>query len=142
MYQYAQKFNNLCQYGGYHVDTDEKKMDRFHHGLDPKLYEKLNPIKTNSYHEIVDLAISQEDVAKMTQNAKKRKAAFNSNNAHTRKFRLVKKISQGFPRNQQSGSWVVRPSQNQPRGDYRFSTPLQQNAKPNTPQPARNITNG
>jgi hypothetical protein len=24
VYQYAQKFNNLCQYGGYHVDTDTK----------------------------------------------------------------------------------------------------------------------
>jgi hypothetical protein len=25
VYQYAQKFNNLCQYGDYHVDTDKKK---------------------------------------------------------------------------------------------------------------------
>jgi L-rhamnose mutarotase len=27
VYQYAQKFNNLFQYGGYHVDTDMKKME-------------------------------------------------------------------------------------------------------------------
>jgi hypothetical protein len=46
-------------------------MDRFRKGLDPELYEKLNPIKTNSYHEIVDLAISQEDAMKKVQNAKK-----------------------------------------------------------------------
>jgi hypothetical protein len=25
VYQYAQKFNNLCHYGDYHVDTDKKK---------------------------------------------------------------------------------------------------------------------
>jgi hypothetical protein len=39
VYRYAQKFNSLCQYGGHHVDTDAKKMERFHDGLDGKLYE-------------------------------------------------------------------------------------------------------
>ena len=142
VYQYAQKFNNLCQYGEYHVDSDEKKMDRFRRGLDPELYEKLNPIKTNTYHEIVDLAISQEDAMKRTQNAKKRKAAFNSNNAPNRKFRIVKKVSQGFQRNQQSGRWVVKPPQNQQRGDYRSYVPQQQNSRFKVSQPARNIKDG
>jgi hypothetical protein len=64
-------------------------MDRFLKGLDPELYEKLNPIKTNNYHEIVDLAISQEDAMKKVHNAKKRKVAFNSNNASKRKFHIV-----------------------------------------------------
>jgi len=27
--QYAQAFNNLCQYAGYHAGTDAKKRDRF-----------------------------------------------------------------------------------------------------------------
>jgi hypothetical protein len=103
VYQYAQKFNNLCQYGDYYVDTDAKKMDRFRRGLDPELYEKLNPIKTNNYHEIVDLAISQEDAMKKVQNAKKRKVAFNFNNAPKRKFRIVQKAPQNFQRNQRSG---------------------------------------
>jgi hypothetical protein len=31
--QYAQAFNDLCQYAGYHVDSDEKKRDRFCRGL-------------------------------------------------------------------------------------------------------------
>ena len=26
--QYAQAFNDLCQYAGYHADTDEKKRER------------------------------------------------------------------------------------------------------------------
>jgi hypothetical protein len=69
VYQNARKINNLCQYGDYYVDTDAKKMDRFRRVLDPELYKKLNPIKTNSYHEIVDLAISQEDAMKKVQNA-------------------------------------------------------------------------
>ena len=98
---------------GYHVDNDEKKMDRFRHGLDPELYERLNPIKTNSYHEIVDLAISQEDAIKRTQDARKRKAAFNPNNTPSRKFHMVKKISSNAQRNPQQGRWVVKPPQNQ-----------------------------
>ena len=37
MLQYAQAFNHLCQYAGYHVDTDVKKCDRFRQGLNIKL---------------------------------------------------------------------------------------------------------
>jgi hypothetical protein len=142
VYHYAQKFNNLCQYGDYYVDTDAKKMDRFRRGLDPELYEKLNPIKTNSYHEIVDLAISQEDAMKRVQNAKKRKAAFNSNNAPKRKFRIVRKAQQNFQRNQRSGRWVAKPPQNQQQGNFRSPNFQQQNARPNAPPPARTNNEG
>jgi hypothetical protein len=109
----------MCQYGDYYVDTDVKKMDRFRRGLDPKLYEKLNTIKTNNYHEIVDLAISQEDAIKKVENAKKRKVVFNSSNAPKRKFRIVRKAQQNFQRNQRSGRWVEKPPQNQQQGNFR-----------------------
>jgi predicted PolB exonuclease-like 3'-5' exonuclease len=56
--QYAQQFNNLCQYAGYHMDTDQKKMDRFHRGLNTKLKDRLNPVKTATYNELVNLAIT------------------------------------------------------------------------------------
>jgi hypothetical protein len=141
-YQYAQKFNSLCQYGDYYVDTDAKKMDRFRRGLDPDLYKKLNPIKTNSYHEIVDLAISQEDAMKRVQNAKKKKAAFNSNNVPNPKFRIVHKTPQNSQRNQHSRRWVVRPPQNQQQGNSRSPNFQQQNARPNAPPPARNNNEG
>jgi hypothetical protein len=88
-------------------------MHRFRRGLDPELYEKLNPTKTNNYHEMVDLAIFQEDAMKRVQNAKKRKAAFNSNNAPKRKFHVVQKAPQNSQQNQCSGRWVVKPPQNQ-----------------------------
>jgi hypothetical protein len=117
-------------------------MDRFHRGLDPELYEKLNPIKTNNYHEIVDLAISQEDAMKKVQNAKKRKAAFNSNNAPKRKFRIVRKAQQNFQRNQRSGRWVAKPPQNQQQGNFRSPNFQQQNARPNAPQPTRTSNEG
>jgi hypothetical protein len=117
-------------------------MDRFRGGLDPELYEKLNPIKTNSYHEIVDLDISQEDAMKKVQNAKKRKAAFNSNNAPKRKFRVVQKAPQNFQRNQRSGRWVVKPPQNQQQGNFRSPNFQQQNARPNAPPPAHTNNEG
>jgi predicted PolB exonuclease-like 3'-5' exonuclease len=59
--QYAQAFNDLCQYAGYHVDTDEKKRDRFRRGLSTKLRDRLNTVRANSYNELVNMAISQED---------------------------------------------------------------------------------
>jgi hypothetical protein len=64
VYRYAQKFNSLCQYGGHHVDTDAKKMERFRDGLDGKLYERLNLLKPANFHELVNKAISQEDAMK------------------------------------------------------------------------------
>ena len=56
--QYAQAFNNLCQYAGYHADSDEKKRDRFHRGLNTKLLERLNTVWADSFNELFNLAIS------------------------------------------------------------------------------------
>jgi hypothetical protein len=64
VYHYAQKFNSLCQYNGHHVDTDAKKIERFRDGLDGKLYELLNLLEPDSFHELVNKAISQEDAIK------------------------------------------------------------------------------
>jgi hypothetical protein len=41
---YAQAFNDLCQYAGYHADSNEKKRDRFRRGLNTKLRERLNSV--------------------------------------------------------------------------------------------------
>ena len=56
--QYAQAFNDLCQYAGYHADSDEKKRDRFRRGLNTKLRERLNTARADSFNELVNLAIS------------------------------------------------------------------------------------
>jgi hypothetical protein len=61
VYQYAQKFNNLCQYGEHHVDTDAKKMEHFRDGLKSDLYERLNLPEPNSYDELVNKAIGCHD---------------------------------------------------------------------------------
>jgi hypothetical protein len=56
--QYAQAFNHLCQYVGYHANTDTKKQDRFHRGLNTKLKERLNLVKTDTFNELVNMAIT------------------------------------------------------------------------------------
>jgi hypothetical protein len=67
VHQYAQKFNNLCQYGEHHVDTDAQKMERFRDGVKSDLYERLNLLEPNSYNELGNKAICQEDVMMKVQ---------------------------------------------------------------------------
>jgi hypothetical protein len=56
--QYAQAFNDLCQYAEYHANTNEKKRDRLRRGLSTKLRDCLNTVRANSYNELVNMAIS------------------------------------------------------------------------------------
>jgi hypothetical protein len=91
VYQCAQKFNNLCQYGEHHVDTNGKKMECFRDGLNSDLYERLNVLEPNNYHELVNKAISQEDAMIKVQKDKKRQNDFVSGDRWGKKFRFVKK---------------------------------------------------
>jgi hypothetical protein len=43
------------------MDTDAKKIERFCDGLDRKLYERLNLLEPDSFHELMNKAISQDD---------------------------------------------------------------------------------
>jgi hypothetical protein len=86
VYQYAQKFNSLCQYGGHHMDNDAKKMKRFRDGLDGDLYERLILLEPNSYHELVNKAISQEDAMKKAPKDRKRQADIISGSESGKKF--------------------------------------------------------
>jgi hypothetical protein len=61
VYEYAKKFNALCQYGGHHIENDAKKIERFRDGLHGDLYERLNLYEPNNYQDLVNKAISQED---------------------------------------------------------------------------------
>jgi hypothetical protein len=72
--QYAQAFNDLYQYAGYHADSDEKKIYHFRRGLNTKLREHLNIVRPDSFNELVNMAISQEDCIVAHRAEKKRKA--------------------------------------------------------------------
>jgi hypothetical protein len=110
--QYAQAFNDLCQYAGYHADTDEKKRDRFKRGLSTKLRDRLNTVRANSYNELVNMAISQEDCITARQAEKKRKTLMAGPSAQPQRFRIVSDTQNRGPQ-QQQGRWVIRPQQQQ-----------------------------
>jgi predicted PolB exonuclease-like 3'-5' exonuclease len=105
--QYAQAFNDLCQYAGYHADTDEKKRDRFRRGLSTKLRERLNTVRANSYNELVNMAISEEDCI-TAQAEKKRKTPVAGPSAQPQRFRIVSNNQNRGPQ-QQHRCWVIRP---------------------------------
>jgi hypothetical protein len=79
--QYAQAFNDLCQYAGY---------------------------KANSYNELVNMAISQEDCITARQAEKKRKTPVAGPSAQPQRFRIVSDTQNRGPQ-QQQGRWVIRP---------------------------------
>jgi hypothetical protein len=119
LYQYAQKFNSLCQYGGNHVDTDAKKMERFRDGLDGKLYERLNLLEPNNYHELVNKAISEEDAMKKAHRNKNMQADVASGSETNKKFRFVKKNVPNSSQQPSTGCWTMKPSQASPQGTSR-----------------------
>jgi len=108
--QYVQALNNLCHYVGYHADTDAKKRNHFRRGLSTKLKERLNPVKADTYTELVNLAITQEDCIMAHCVEKKRKAPAESSSAPPPRYRLVQNVTPIAPQKApQQGSWVFRP---------------------------------
>jgi hypothetical protein len=123
--QYAQVFNHLCQYAGHHADSDAKKQDRFRRGLNTKLKERLNLVRTNSFNELVNMAITQDDCITAHHAEKKRKAPTGPSGAQPPRYRLVQNtVSRAPQRNPPSGRWVFRPPQQQ--GVARSPMPQQQ----------------
>jgi hypothetical protein len=130
--QYAQVFNDLCQYAEYHSDTDEKKRDRFRRGLSTKLRDRLNNVRANSYNELVNMAISQEDCITAHQAEMKRKTPVAGPSAQPQRFKIVSDPQNRGPQ-QQQGRWVIRPQQQQ-QAPNRSQPPVQRNNQPQQQQ--------
>jgi hypothetical protein len=130
--QYAQAFNDMCQYAGYHADTNEKKRDRFRRELNTKLHDRLNTVKANSDHELVNMAMSQEDCITARQAEKKRKTPVAGPSAQPQRFRIVSDTQNRGPQ-QQQGCWVIRPQQQQ-QAPNRSQPPVQRNNQPQQQQ--------
>jgi hypothetical protein len=133
VYRYAQKFNSLCQYGGHHVDTNAKKMEKFRDGLDGKLYEHLNLLEPANFHELVNKAISQEDAMKKAHGDNKRMSGFTPGSGTSKKFRFVKKEAPGPSQQSSTGRWTMKPPQGKSAGNFQFHRAQQQAPKPNAP---------
>jgi hypothetical protein len=112
------------------VDTDAKKMERFRDGFGGDLYERLILLEPNSYHELVNKVISQEDAMKKAQKDRKRQADFTSGSESSQHFRLVKKHTHGSSQSSPSGQWRMTSFQNKPSGNFQYQKNQQQVSKP------------
>jgi hypothetical protein len=130
VYQYTQKFNSLCQYGEHHVVTDAKKMERLRDGLKSELHERLNLLEPNSYHELVNKAISQEDAMMKVRKENKRYHDLASGDGSGKKFHFVKKNAHGSSQSFASGHWKMTPSPHKPSGNFQYYQ-----AQPQVPNP-------
>jgi hypothetical protein len=88
-FQYAQAFNHLCQYAGYHANTNARKRDCFCRGLNTKLKERLNLVRADNFNELVNMAITQEDCISAHRVEKKWKIPTGPSNAQPPRYRLV-----------------------------------------------------
>jgi hypothetical protein len=108
--QYAQVFNHLCQYAGYHADSDARKRDHFHRGLNTKLKERLNLVRADNFNELVNMTITQEDCISAHRAKKKRKAPTGPVTTQPSRYRLVpSNAPRAPPRGNLPGRWVARP---------------------------------
>ena len=87
--QHVQAFSHLCQYAGHHADTDAKKRERFRRGLSTKLQEMLNLVRAKSFNDLLNLAITQEDLIMAHRAEKKRKAPAGPSSASAPRYRIV-----------------------------------------------------
>jgi hypothetical protein len=110
--QYAKVFNHLCQYAGYHADSDARKRDRFRRGLNTKLKERLNLVRADNFNDLVNMAITQEDCISAHRAEKKRKAPTGPATTQPSRYRLVpSNAPRAPPRGNLPGRWVARPPQ-------------------------------
>jgi hypothetical protein len=72
VYEYTQEFNNLAQYRGHHIDTDEKA-EPFHKGLTIQLQDHLILSQNLSYNDLVSAAIDQEGTMRACEVAEEKK---------------------------------------------------------------------
>ena len=128
----------MSQYAGYHVDTDEKKQACFRQGLSTKLQDRLAMVKFDTFSELVNGAIIQEDAHLAHKAEKKRKApAAASSSSTPQRFRLVQSGPQRAPfQHQPQQQWGYRPPQyTQPLGTVRPPAPQQNEQKVWVQQP-------
>jgi hypothetical protein len=103
--EYIRKFNYLQQYGGYHVDTDEKKTELFKNGLSLPLQDRLVLRRDLPLDALVSAVIDQEGTyqALLVEEEKMRKRALSGPSEDSiegapPKYRLVYTPSTGKSR--------------------------------------------
>jgi hypothetical protein len=125
---YVNKFNHLAQYAGTHVDTDEKKRDRFYHGLSCVLQKELYTGNYQTFGTLMNAAIAMEGLQRDTQAEWKRKRGISGSSGHqqAQKMQVVKRMSYHSPGGQPSR----QPQQTRQAPTTQYRAPSQQVQQP------------
>jgi hypothetical protein len=73
MNDYTKEFNKLAQYGGHHMDSDAKKVELYHKGLNIQLQDRLVQNLNLSYNDLASIATDQEGTMRACEVAKEKK---------------------------------------------------------------------
>ena len=92
---YVNKFNHLAQYAGTHIDTDEKKRDRFYRGLSCILQKELYTGGYLTFGALMNAAIAIEGLQHDSQAEWKCKRVITRSSSHpqAQKVQVVKRMS-------------------------------------------------
>jgi hypothetical protein len=114
--------------GGYefYPSTDAKKTERFRDGLHRDFYERLSLYEPNNYQDLVNKVIFQEDAMTKAQKDRKRQVGFTTAGGSGKRFRFVKKATQGPPHSSSAGHYRMTPSQNKPFENFQYCKAQQQ----------------
>jgi hypothetical protein len=80
--EYVNRFNHLSQYAGHHVDSNEKKMECFSHGLSFALQEELYTGGYQTFTSLINAAIAMEGLQRDVQAEWKRKRGIIGSSSH------------------------------------------------------------
>jgi 3-methyladenine DNA glycosylase Tag len=100
-------------------------MELFRKGPNSDLSRWLSLAQFDSYHMLVNKAISQEDAMKRAQVVRKRKANSMPNNAQLRKFHMVQNTPPDFQQALHSGRWTKQ-SKDRSQEIVKFPNPQRQ----------------
>ena len=110
------------------------------------LQGRLNLVRANSFNDLVNLVITQEDLISAHRAKKKRKAPAGASSASAPRYRIVQNTSAApSQKAPQPGHWVIRPPQQQQQARFGppqqtlYAPPQQQQTgpRPNSQQAAR-----
>jgi hypothetical protein len=97
--EYVNKFNHLAQYAGTHVDTDEKKRDRFYRDLSCILQKELYTRNYQTFGALMNVVIAMEGLQHDSQAEWKRKRVITRSSSHpqAQKVQVVRRMSYPSP---------------------------------------------
>ena len=128
MHQYLTKFNDLARYAPEDVNTDEKKKDRFLHGMHQAIKTQLSVLQFTDFQAMVNTALISEKEHRTIYDSHKRKIEFGKDRPEE-----GHKKPRSWPPNSQAPAppttWTPPRKEGYPRNEFYHKRPLVDDCK-------------